>query len=124
MSPVKEPQFFAFDTANPTHRSSNSFPIKSMEAYRYLFSGASNEKTIGEVSPAYFYSRRAATAILAHIPDAKLIVSLRNPIDRTASVYSMLSGSARENARSGRRRYKTIRSWFAAACTMSTLDIT
>ncbi len=42
MSPIKEPRFFAFDAANPKHRASNWFPIKSMEAYRDLFSSASN----------------------------------------------------------------------------------
>ncbi|MDQ3796861.1 MAG: sulfotransferase [Pseudomonadota bacterium] len=83
--------FPIFSSSGHTERGQR--PFKSVEAYRYLFSGGSNEKTIGEVSPTYLYSRRAATAILAHVPDAKLIVSLRNPIDRTASVYSMLSGS-------------------------------
>lgn len=96
MSPLKEPRYFAYDATNPKHRESSSFPIKSMEAYRDLFSGVSKQQAVGEASPGYLHSRRAASAIRAQIPDAKLIVSLRNPVDRTASVYTMLSGSGKE----------------------------
>jgi hypothetical protein len=97
MSPLKEPKFFAYDPHNPEHRekANKTFPITSMKAYLRLFNGVSNEKAVGEASVTYLRSRIAATAIHTHVPGAKLIVSLRNPVDRALSLYTM-------NARSGR----------------------
>lgn len=96
MSPVKEPRFFAFDPNNPEHHTAKSLPIKSMEAYRDLFSGVKNEKAVGEVSPNYLHSDHAARAIRAHIPDVKLLVSLRNPVHKTVSLYSMRARAGNE----------------------------
>lgn len=42
----------------------------------------------GEYSPAYFGDREAAERIKKHAPDVKLIVCLRNPIDRFMSGYN------------------------------------
>ena len=41
-------------------------------------------------------SRRHRDGIRAHIPDAKLIAVLRNPIERAYSAWAMLLGDGRE----------------------------
>lgn len=42
---------------------------------------------IGEVSNTYFFSAEAAARMAADIPDAKLIVFLRHPVERLVSYY-------------------------------------
>jgi hypothetical protein len=98
MSPLKQPNYFAYGPGNPKHleKAHKSFPITSMEAYLRLFNGVSNEKAVGEASVAYLRSRTATAAIHAHIPGAKLIVSLRNPVDRAISLYTMRVSSGSE----------------------------
>ena len=46
----------------------------------------------GEYSPVYLYDEHAPARIKEWFPDAKLIVSLRNPIDRVFSHYALLKG--------------------------------
>ncbi|MBA2409436.1 MAG: sulfotransferase [Gammaproteobacteria bacterium] len=89
MSWLKEPRFFAYDETNPKHRAADAFPVRSMADYIALFNGVTTEKAVGEASPNYLHSRFAAHAIRTHIPDAKLIAILRNPIDKTISGYNM-----------------------------------
>ena len=68
----------------------NSRVIDQLEDYEAVFAGASREKAIGEVCPPYMYVPEAAQRILHHIPDAKLIAILRNPIDRAYSSFMHL----------------------------------
>ena len=91
MSPVKEPRYFAFDHTNPDHLRlvPHSYPITSMEQYLTLFDDVNGEKAIGEASPIYLNSPIAAARIKDCIPDVKLLVSLRNPVDRAYSHYLM-----------------------------------
>ncbi len=46
-------------------------------------------KLTGEASPYYLFEEHAARSLKNDIPDAKLIVLLRNPIDRAFSAYQM-----------------------------------
>lgn len=46
-------------------------------------------KKTGEASPNYLYSEIAPQKLKQDIPDVKLIVLLRNPVDRAYSEYSM-----------------------------------
>ena len=83
MSPIKEPNFFCSEgQENLDGRS-----ITSIEAYRDLFRHASGETAIGEASHCYLYEPKAAARIRAHVPDARLIAVLRNPIDRAYSHF-------------------------------------
>lgn len=111
MSPFKEPKFFAYDPSNAEHRGDEkTFPFTTMEAYRRLFSGVSNEKAIGEASVGYLHNETARTAIKAHIPDAKIIVSLRNPVDRAASVY-LQNTRRRGELRAVHEAFQTSEGW-------------
>lgn len=83
MSPVKEPQFFTFDSGGPTRADS----VTNLGDYEALFADAGSAKAIGEASTSYLYSEHAPGRIRDHIPDAKLIAVLRNPVDRAYSNY-------------------------------------
>lgn len=92
MSPLKEPGFFDFESSPPNFNGPGdqklySGAITNLNDYHKLFEGASNEIAIGEATTWYLYSRRAPKLIKSYIPDVKLIVVLRNPIDRAYSAY-------------------------------------
>ncbi|GAB4280991.1 MAG: hypothetical protein Kow0068_05430 [Marinilabiliales bacterium] len=85
----------------PTERQELHFFSKyyyeGIDYYHHFFDGVKNEKAIGEVTPDYIFSEHAAVRIKKHIPNVKLIVSLRNPTDRLYSMYWILKGKYKEN---------------------------
>lgn len=94
MSPVKETNYFAYGLdgagrllyGNPeVHR----FPVKSLAEYEALFAGADRATAIGEASPLYLECPQAAGRIRELIPGARIICSLRHPVDRAYSDYQM-----------------------------------
>jgi hypothetical protein len=89
MSPFKEPRYFAYEpgTAGQPGENGLAFPIQSLDSYRELFTGVTNEKAIGEASPHYMISPVAPQRIAETIPNVKLIFSLRHPVKRAYSVY-------------------------------------
>ncbi len=98
MSSVKEPRFFALEgdnlSFNNPDQGINETSVTTLEDYQALFNGVTNEIAIGEASPLYLYSLKAVDRIQHYIPDAKLIVVLRNPAERAYSCYMHL---VREN---------------------------
>jgi hypothetical protein len=111
MSAIKEPHFFAteireenFD-AGLRRRLARDAPglreflsggmlqkrfdgiVTAWEDYVRLFSNATGESAVGEASVCYLWSRTAAENIAARIPDAKILVMLRDPADRAFSQY-------------------------------------
>lgn len=94
MSPVKETSFFAFGGENPTRYEPNdqkwiSNSITEWDQYYPQFEGVQSETAIGEASPMYLYHPRASERIYENVPEAKLIVILRNPIPGAYSDYLM-----------------------------------
>jgi len=95
MSPVKEPNFFAFageppDFDAPIDESAdgiNHASITDRSAYEALFQEARPDQPRGEASHTSLYWPRAAPNIEALIPEARLVVILRNPIDRAFSEW-------------------------------------
>ncbi len=77
MSPVKEPNYFATEI-----RSRNIGP-----QWQQLFRNVNGEKAIGEASVCYLWSNTAARNIASAVPDAKILMMLRNPVDRAFSQY-------------------------------------
>jgi len=55
--------------------------------YRQLFEGATDRQRVGEASPLYLYSEDAAGRMAEVIPQAALVVSLREPVARAYSHY-------------------------------------
>jgi hypothetical protein len=101
MSPVKETNFFALKDEpivdpkdDPDQMYHYPWSIRNWEDYRALFKPACDAKAIGEVSPMYLYSKKAAEGIKETLPGIKLVVILRNPVDR---LYSRFLHLAREN---------------------------
>lgn len=82
--PRYEIHFFGNDL-NP--RIASWIPRPTEEQYLALFAGR-NESRLGEKSAAYLYSQRAAKEIRAFQPAARIVVTLRNPIDIIYSLHN------------------------------------
>jgi hypothetical protein len=67
-------------------------------SYHSFFSPTPRHKVIGEATPIYMYWRDAPRRIWQYNPDMKLIVLLRNPIDRAYSHWNMEQLEKRDNA--------------------------
>jgi hypothetical protein len=76
MSDVKETNFFVFDTIEGR-----------LDEYATHFKEGAGAEAVGEVSVSYISSDVAPRRAHTHLPDAKIIASLRNPIDQTYSHY-------------------------------------
>ena len=111
MSPVKEPSYFSTEVrpANfsrefrrlveernrrlqvfldgPMAGPSPGGIIETWDDYRRLFRHARVETAIGEASVCYLWSPSAAANIHCRIPGAKIIIILRNPVERAFSQY-------------------------------------
>lgn len=94
MSPLKETRFFAYegqavDYQGPADAYAyNRDTVTDPEAYRQLFAGRAPGQVTGEASPVYLYrGERAAERIQHHVPDAKLVVIFRNPVERAYSDF-------------------------------------
>jgi hypothetical protein len=99
MSTVKEPQFFASDfvlanTAGPGD--SGATTVASRDEYEALFAGSEEATARGEASTIYLYADEAPRRIKETIPDVKLIVLLRNPVERAYSNFLHLVRDGRE----------------------------
>ncbi len=102
MSPKKEPNFFALEGDRPAYRGPgdqqaiNRHSITSLAAYQRLFAGVSQEPAVGEASTSYLYHARAPERIRHYVPNAKLIVILRHPVERAYSSFLHLVRDRRE----------------------------
>ncbi len=84
---MKDPGFFAYNgRTDPNHR----YKVKDRAAYEALFAEAGGATAVGDVSDTYFDSKIAPAAVAAAIPDARIVVSLREPASRAFSLYSMM----------------------------------
>lgn len=88
----KEPHYFGSDLEGSRFRQFRAQP----ERYLNLFRDARGEKRIGESSPWYLFSQRAAEEIHAYDPHAKIIIMLRNPVDMMYSMWSQFRYSGNE----------------------------
>lgn len=66
--------------------------IKSPEIYESLFRNAKENQLKGDISPSYLSNTTTAQKIFDHNPEAKIIISLRNPVHRAFSHYAMNYG--------------------------------
>ena len=91
MPAAKEPNFFSFEgemlryTGPGADYVNNS--ITDIDKYRTLFADAPPDSICGEASPLYLFSEKAPGRIRHHIPKARMVVILRNPIDQAMSHY-------------------------------------
>ena len=92
MSGVKEPGFFDFEGqevnfCGPGDREAYRLAIADLPTYQGLFREARDEIAIGEATTWYLQSETAPERIKHYLPDVKLIVILRNPVERAFSAY-------------------------------------
>lgn len=102
MSPVREPHFFALE-GEPLNfqgpgddETINQLAITAIADYLELYQDVSDEVAIGESSVSSLYKPEAAQRIHRHIPSVKLIVILRNPVERAYSSYLYMVARGRE----------------------------
>lgn len=90
MSKVKETNFLEKDWSNLPPEQQNKNGIVTVEKYAELFAEVKEEIAIGEASPNYlFHYESSAARIEKYVPLAKLIVVLRNPVERAYSDHLM-----------------------------------
>lgn len=89
MSPVKEPNYFSRRIVPTGGRNA---PIRDKTAYLKLFEGAAPGDLLGEASPTYLHDPDAPALIREASPDARIIVTLRDPVDLMFSLYRLLLG--------------------------------
>lgn len=107
MSPCKEPNFFDkdIDYFNPTvdieselqklgvYRincsSVKSRRYRTLDDYLSLFTKAKHQRIVGECSVSYLTSQTACEEIFQYNGNAKILISLRNPIDVLFSLYHL-----------------------------------
>ena len=111
MSPVKEPGYFASEIRAETlsepirrHVALQSLQLPKVlndgeavkpfgwiagewDDYIRLFQGVNGEQAIGEATAAYLWSATAAANIHARLPEARIIMILRDPAERAFSQY-------------------------------------
>ncbi|MEM7590561.1 MAG: sulfotransferase [Cyanobacteria bacterium P01_A01_bin.83] len=96
MNPVKETNFFAFEgkkidfTGLKVTDSIKSYQkeiITNLDLYKKQFDGVNQEIAIGESCPSYLYIPQAAENIKYYTPQAKLIIILRDPVERAYSNF-------------------------------------
>jgi Sulfotransferase family len=95
-SPAKEPKYYmCWDAPPPAYRGpgdahSNQEWIWRRETYEALFHGAPEGAVRLESTPFYLYMPAARRRIAEELPEAKLIVIVRDPIDRAYSNWMHL----------------------------------
>jgi len=89
MSPIKEPNFFSYDETVKQNLYHKEKGVGTLAEYRKLFASANGQKAIGEASVSYLFYPSVAEKIKHMVPGARIIMSLRNPVDRAYSHYYM-----------------------------------
>jgi sulfotransferase family protein len=101
VAPVKEPHYFAVDDfperfTGPRDDRLNRRIIRDKERYQQVFAAASGKRVIGESSAFYLCYPHAAERIVHACSDPKIIIMLRDPVDRAYSAYMYLVRDGRE----------------------------
>jgi len=61
---------------------------RNVDWYEGHFEGRNDALAWGEITPGYFYRPEALERIASDVPEARLFVILRNPVDRALSAYN------------------------------------
>ncbi|MFN5513343.1 MAG: sulfotransferase family protein [Cyanobacteriota bacterium] len=101
MTPDKETNFFAFwgqalNFQGPGDEAINHFSVTELKTYEALFEGATRETALGEACPLYLYHAQAPERIYETLPDCKIIVILRDPVERAYANFLHLIRDGRE----------------------------
>lgn len=94
---VKEPNFYSnAESDNPADyiipkkgHTCHKRMINDKSVYLSLYEEAKNQKILADASPSYLWDKDAAKKIHSDFPNAKIIILLRNPVQRAYSHYLM-----------------------------------
>lgn len=94
---VKEPNFFSEVDSPKTEDFKppvagikyHAKIINDVNVYNELYAEASKTQLKGDTSPSYIWDSNVAKKLFKHNPNAKIIISLRHPVDRAYSHYIM-----------------------------------
>lgn len=111
LTPIKETNYFArkdldFDNFRPDFKHNTTIDVGKYiqqgmsyqihcanvinpKHYLALYQNAKEEKALGEICNSYIFCPNAMSEIFLEYPQAKIIVMLRNPIERAFSGYIM-----------------------------------
>jgi len=89
MSEPKEVNYFSKIEIEQQGLYYQDFKAKDLKSYEAIFNSVSNEIAIGEGSVSYLFYPETPKKIKATIPDVKIIILLRDPIERAHSHYLM-----------------------------------
>lgn len=89
VSPVKETNFFSYNEIKDQGLFYGEEHISTLAQYESQFVNAGSAKAIGEASVSYLFYPSVPAKIKQYSPDAKIIVILRNPVERGYSHYLM-----------------------------------
>jgi hypothetical protein len=87
---IKEPHYFAFDL-------SQLRAVEQIDRYDALYQGASSTQLRGDGSVMYLSSLEAIPAVLRRRPDAKVIATVRNPVDMFVSWHNQCFANLNED---------------------------
>lgn len=98
---VKEPGFFVFEGEGINYvKGKFAFAIRSFEEYNRLFGRARDDQKKGEMSTPYLYLYEKTIATLKKYyndyNDIRIVMLLRNPVDRAFSQYKWRVRDGRE----------------------------
>ena len=85
---MKEPHFFTKPAPSEAQKHLITF-VGDEVSYLRLYDRAGDKRFRGDASPSYLWSARAAADIAAVSPQARIIVILRDPIERAYAQYLM-----------------------------------
>jgi hypothetical protein len=95
LSPIKEPKFFLTDGPPPTRGGPGDAltyreHVWERDKYEALFAAAPPGVPRGEATPLYLHDPEAMRRIRDLIPDARIIVVIRDPVERAHSNWTHL----------------------------------
>ena len=99
MSSIKEPKFFNNLSKDPILEPEGKRfnKITTFDQYYSLFSKVNSESAIGEASPSYLFDEKCPDLIYKSFPRIKLIIILRQPVERAYSNFLHSRRSGKEN---------------------------
>jgi Sulfotransferase family len=86
MSPFKEPHFFSRPAVDARH-AAHFRQIAAEDEYRGLFADGADAAVVGESSTSYLWEAGACARIGERCPSAKIVICLRDPVERAFSHY-------------------------------------
>lgn len=73
----------------------DSYFHRGIDWYRACYASLGENRRMGEVAPTYFASAKARERIARTIPDAKVVCTFRDPVERVWSLYRLRRAHAR-----------------------------